>query len=294
MGAPQAPIFVDMSDYSRIEKALAYLSAHVDEQPDLDRVAAEIGLSAFHFQRLFTRWVGVSPKKFLQYLSLGRAKECLAQAGSVLDAAYAAGLSGPGRLHDLFVAHEALTPGEYKSRGAGLEIVYGWAKSPFGDALVMASARGLCGLAFAAADAAARAEALADMKGRWPAARYRADDVAVAKLAAHLFDGKGHGPLRLVLYGSSWQIKVWEALLAIPSGQLVSYDDIASVIGAKRASRAVGTAVGANPISWLVPCHRVIRKSGAISHYHWGRPRKLAMIGWEAAHADLAADARPG
>jgi AraC family transcriptional regulator, regulatory protein of adaptative response / methylated-DNA-[protein]-cysteine methyltransferase len=283
-----------MSDYSRIEKALAYLSAHVDEQPDLDRVAAEIGLSPFHFQRLFTRWVGVSPKKFLQYLSLGRAKECLAQAGSVLDAAYAAGLSGPGRLHDLFVAHEALTPGEYKTRGAGLEIVYGWAGSPFGDALVMASARGVCGLAFASGDAAARAEALADMQGRWPAARYREDDAAVGKLAAHLFDGKGSGKLRLVLYGSSWQIKVWEALLAIPPGQLVSYDDIAAVIGAKRASRAVGTAVGANPISWLVPCHRVIRKSGAISHYHWGRPRKLAMIGWEAAHAELAGEARPG
>ena len=283
-----------MSDYSRIEKALGYLEANVEEQPDLDRVAAEIGLSAFHFQRLFTRWVGVSPKKFLQYLSLGRAKECLAQAGSVLDAAYAAGLSGPGRLHDLFVAHEALTPGEYKTRGAGLEIAYGWACSPFGDALVMASARGVCGLAFAASDAAARAEALADMQGRWPAARYREDAAAVATIAAHLFDGKGRGPLRLVLYGSSWQIKVWEALLAIPPGQLVSYDDIAAVIGAKRASRAVGTAVGANPISWLVPCHRVIRKSGAISHYHWGRPRKLAMIGWEAAHAELASTARPG
>jgi len=283
-----------MNDYSRIEKALGYLSAHIDEQPDLDRVAAEIGLSPFHFQRLFVRWVGVSPKKFLQYLSLGRAKECLAQAGSVLEAAYAAGLSGPGRLHDLFVAHEALTPGEYKSRGAGLEIVYGWARSPFGDALVMASARGVCGLAFAAADTAARAETLADMQGRWPAARYREDAAAVATIAAHLFDAKGSGKLRLVLYGSSWQIKVWEALLAIPPGQLVSYDDIAAIVGAKRASRAVGTAVGANPISWLVPCHRVIRKSGAISHYHWGRPRKLAMIGWEAAHAELAGEARPG
>ncbi|MCA3262545.1 MAG: methylated-DNA--[protein]-cysteine S-methyltransferase [Telmatospirillum sp.] len=283
-----------MSDYSRIEKALAYLAANVDEQPDLDRVAAEIGLSPFHFQRLFTRWVGVSPKKFLQYLSLGRAKECLAQAGSVLDASFAAGLSGPGRLHDLFVAHEAVTPGEYKARGAGLEIFWGWAQSPFGEALVLATARGLCGLAFSSDDPAAKAATLADMQGRWPAATYREDRAAVAKIAGHLFAEKRDEALKLVLYGSPWQIKVWEALLAIPPGQLVSYDDIASLIGAKRASRAVGTAVGANPISWLVPCHRVIRKSGVISHYHWGRPRKLAMIGWEAAQADMAAHAAPG
>lgn len=283
-----------MSDYARIEKALAYLAANVDEQPDLDRVAAEIGLSPFHFQRLFTRWVGVSPKKFLQYLSLGRAKECLAQAGSVLDASFAAGLSGPGRLHDLFVAHEAVTPGEYKARGTGLEIFWGWAQSPFGEALVLATARGLCGLAFSSDDPAAKAATFADMQGRWPAATYREDAQAVAKIAGHLFAEKRDESLKLVLYGSPWQIKVWEALLAIPPGQLVSYDDIAALIGAKRASRAVGTAVGANPISWLVPCHRVIRKSGAISHYHWGRPRKLAMIGWEAAQADMAGQAAPG
>jgi len=283
-----------MSDYSRIEKALGYLAANVDEQPDLDRVAAEIGLSPFHFQRLFTRWVGVSPKKFLQYLSLGRAKECLAQAGSVLDASFAAGLSGPGRLHDLFVAHEAVTPGEYKARGAGLEIFWGWAQSPFGEALVLATARGLCGLAFSSDDPAAKAATFADMHARWPAATYREDRAAVAKIAGHLFAEKRDEALKLVLYGSPWQIKVWEALLAIPPGQLVSYDDIAALIGAKRASRAVGTAVGANPISWLVPCHRVIRKSGAISHYHWGRPRKLAMIGWEAAQADMAGQAAPG
>ncbi|MCZ8309621.1 MAG: methylated-DNA--[protein]-cysteine S-methyltransferase [Magnetospirillum sp.] len=283
-----------MSDYARIEKALGYLAANVDEQPDLDRVAAEIGLSPFHFQRLFTRWVGVSPKKFLQYLSLGRAKECLAQAGSVLDASFAAGLSGPGRLHDLFVAHEAVTPGEYKARGAGLEIFWGWAQSPFGEALVLATARGLCGLAFSSDEPAAKAATFADMQARWPAATYREDRAAVAKIAGHLFAEKRDDALKLVLYGSPWQIKVWEALLAIPPGQLVSYDDIASLIGAKRASRAVGTAVGANPISWLVPCHRVIRKSGAISHYHWGRPRKLAMIGWEAAQAELASASAPG
>jgi AraC family transcriptional regulator of adaptative response/methylated-DNA-[protein]-cysteine methyltransferase len=287
-----------MNDYDRIAKALAYLEGSIDDQPDLDRVAAEIGLSPFHFQRLFTRWVGVSPKKFLQYLSLDRAKKCLAGAGSVLDASLEAGLSGPGRLHDLFVAHEAVTPGEFKRRGEGLEIAWGWAQSPFGDALVMTTARGICGLAFAMPGDDGRAEALADMKARWPGADYREDARAVGKLAARLFDParKPGDDLKLVLYGSPWQIKVWEALLAIPPGQLVAYDDIAARIGSPSASRAVGSAVGANPISWLVPCHRVIRKTGVISHYHWGRPRKLAMIGWEAAQAEagMAAGAAHG
>ncbi len=279
-----------MNDYERIEKALAFLAENVEDQPDLDRAAAELGLSPFHFQRLFTRWVGVSPKKFLQYLSLDRAKKCLAGAGSVLDASLEAGLSGPGRLHDLFVAYEAVTPGEFKRRGEGLDIAWGWALSPFGEALVMTTARGICGLAFAMPGDDGKEAALEDMKMRWPGAKYREDTRAVGKLAARLFDParKPGDDLKIVLYGSPWQIKVWEALLSIPPGQLVAYDDIALRIGSPSASRAVGTAVGANPISWLVPCHRVIRKSGAISHYHWGRPRKLAMIGWEAAHAENA------
>jgi AraC family transcriptional regulator of adaptative response/methylated-DNA-[protein]-cysteine methyltransferase len=274
------------SDYDRIEQALAYISDNVDLQPDLDAVAAEIGLSPFHFQRLFTRWVGVSPKKFLQYLTLTRAKTCLAQAGSVLDAAHEAGLSGPGRLHDLFVTHEAVTPGEFKQRGAGLTISYGWADSPFGDCLIFTTPRGICGLAFAAEGG--RKACFADMAARWPLAKFVEDEKAVARLGRAIFarDKGQREKLKLVLYGSPFQVNVWEALLRIPPGALVAYEHVAAAIGkGARASRAVGTAVGDNPISFLIPCHRVIRKSGIISHYHWGRPRKLALIGWEGVEA---------
>ncbi len=279
-----------MNDYARIEKALAYLEASLDDRPDLDAIAAKIGLSPFHFQRLFTRWVGVSPKKFQEYLGLDRAKACLAQAGSVLDASLEAGLSGPGRLHDLFVAHEAVTPGEFKRGGEGLDIAWGWADSPFGPVLAMTSPRGICGLAFAVGEGPqAKQAAFEDMRRRFPKARLREDAPAVKELAARIFDPQApKGELKLLLHGSPFQVQVWRALLAIPPGALVAYDDIAAKIGKPSASRAVGSAVGANPISFLVPCHRVIRKSGAISHYHWGRPRKLAMIGWEAARADGA------
>jgi AraC family transcriptional regulator of adaptative response/methylated-DNA-[protein]-cysteine methyltransferase len=274
------------SDYARIEKALTYIADRVDEQPELDEVAAEIGLSPFHFQRLFTRWVGVSPKKFLQYLTLARAKICLTESASVLDAAHEAGLSGPSRLHDLFLAHEAVTPGEFKQRGEGLMISYGWAESPFGDCLILTTPRGICGLAFAGEGG--RSAALADMRARWPRARFVEDDAAIARLGEAIFVPRGGDgeKLKLVLYGSPFQIKVWEALLRIPQGALVSYDGLADAIGASGAARAVGSAVGDNPISFLIPCHRVIRKSGAISHYHWGRPRKMAMIGWEAAQRE--------
>lgn len=274
------------SDYARIEQALVYIAGRVAEQPELDVVAREVGLSPFHFQKLFTRWVGVSPKKFLQYLTLERAKTCLTASASVLDAAYDSGLSGPGRLHDLFVAHEAVTPGEFKRRGAELTIAYGWADSPFGDALIMTTPRGICGLAFVAQDG--REACFADMTGRWPLARFVESPAEVRRLARDVFadDPAARGRLKLVLYGTPWQIKVWEALLRIPLGALVSYEGLAEQVASLRASRAVGTAVGANPISYLVPCHRVIRKTGAISNYHWGRARKLALIGWEAAAAE--------
>ena len=273
------------SDYARIEKALTYIADRVDEQPELDDVAATVGLSAFHFQRLFTRWVGVSPKKFLQYLTLERAKACLDDSASVLDAAHEAGLSGPSRLHDLFLSHEAVTPGEFKQRGEGLTISYGWAESPFGDCLIMTTPRGICGMAFAGEDG--RTDCLADMGARWPRAHFVEDESTIARLGKAIFAPRHDGEaLKLVLYGSPFQIKVWEALLRIPQGALVSYDGLAASIGAMGAARAVGSAVGDNPISFLIPCHRVIRKSGAISHYHWGRPRKLAMIGWEAAQRD--------
>jgi AraC family transcriptional regulator of adaptative response/methylated-DNA-[protein]-cysteine methyltransferase len=273
-------------DYTRIARALNFIADRVDDQPELEAIAGEVGLSPFHLQRVFTRWAGVSPKKFLQYLSLDRAKAALAEGAGVLEAAYAGGLSGPGRLHDLFIAHEAVTPGEFKQRGHGLTITYGWADSPFGDCLVLTTPRGICGLAFA--EPGARKACFDDMTARWPHARFVEDAAAVRKLAPSIFaaDGPARDRLRLVLHGTPWQIKVWEALLRIPPGALVSYEDIAHAIGRAGASRAVGTAVGANPISYLIPCHRVIRKSGAISHYHWGRPRKVALIGWEAARAD--------
>lgn len=281
------------SDYARIEKALTYIADRVEEQPDLDAVAEAVGLSPFHFQRLFTRWVGVSPKKFLQYLTLDRAKSCLADSASVLDAAHEAGLSGPGRLHDLFVTHEAVTPGEFKQRGLGLNIAYGWAESPFGECLILTTPRGICGLGFVGEGG--REACFDDMRARWPLATFVEDEAQIARLGRAIFARRGQGePLRLVLYGSSFQIKVWEALLRIPPGMLVSYDALAARIGALRAHRAVGSAVGDNPISYLIPCHRVIRKSGAISHYHWGRPRKLALIGWEAAMTESRPEALTG
>jgi AraC family transcriptional regulator of adaptative response/methylated-DNA-[protein]-cysteine methyltransferase len=283
------------SDYARIAKALAFIAEQAGEQPELDAIAGAAGLSPFHFQRLFTRWVGISPKKFLQFLTLEHAKACLADSASLLDAAYASGLSAPSRLHDLFVAHEAVTPGEFKRRGEGLEIAHGWGRSPFGDVLIMTTARGICGLAFELEGG--RAATLADMTARWPRARHVEDEARVARLARRIFEPAGGEPLGLVLYGSPFQIKVWEALLRIPSGALVSYDAVATaVFGSARGSRAVGSAVGDNPISYLIPCHRVIRKSGVISHYHWGRPRKLALIGWEAARRDgeTAAARSPG
>jgi len=274
--------------YDRLERALAIIAERQGDQPGLDAIAAEVGISPFHFQRLFTRWVGVSPKKFLRYLTLGYAKERLAESASVLDAAYESGLSGPGRLHDLFVTLEATTPGEFKRRGAGLVIRSGFAPSPFGDCLVMTTDRGLCGLAFAAESG--RAGVLADMTGRWPAATFvEAPDEAQAT-AARVFAPAEPGapPLPLHLCGTNFQIRVWEALLRIPPGALVTYGDLARLAGEPTAARAVGAAVGRNPVSVVVPCHRAILGNGYIRNYAWGRPRKLALIGWEAARREAA------
>jgi AraC family transcriptional regulator of adaptative response/methylated-DNA-[protein]-cysteine methyltransferase len=273
------------SDYARIEKALAFLVDNAQSQPDLDTLAAACGLSSFHLQRVFTRWVGVSPKRFLRHLTLDHAKACLLRSQSLLDAAYASGLSGPSRLHDLFVAHEAVTPGEFKRRGAGLEIAHGWAASPFGDALVLTTARGICGLAFELP--AGRTATLDDMTRRWPLARFVPDTRRVAEIGRRIFAPQPGDQLTLVLHGSPFQIKVWEALLRIPPGALASYGRVAEgAFGSARAVRAVGAAVGDNPISYLIPCHRVVRSTGALNDYHWGRARKLALIGWEAAKAD--------
>lgn len=279
------------SDYARIERALAFIAANVADQPDLDQVAGELGLSPHHFQRLFTRWVGVSPKKFLQYLTLERAKTVLEESASVLDAAHEAGLSGPSRLHDLFLSHEAVTPGEWKRRGEGLTIAYGFADSPFGEALIFTTPRGICALGFVGDGG--REACLADLAGRWRQARLVEDGAAVGRLGEAIFRAPGSQgeKLHLVLYGSPFQIKVWEALLQVPAGALVAYEDLARQVSTPKGSRAVGSAVGDNPISYLIPCHRVIRKTGQISHYHWGRARKMALIGWEAAMAELPAAA---
>lgn len=275
------------SDYRRIADALGFVVDRFEDQPSLDDIAGHVGLSSFHFQRLFTRWVGLSPKKFLQALSLEEAKRRLEEHGSVLDAAFDAGLSGPGRLHDLFVAHEALTPGEYKALGKGLEIRYGFHEGPFGQTLVMQAERGLCGLAFV--DDRGHDGCFDDMASRFRDATLVQDAEATAPTMARLFvrpdepvseDQKT--PLRLLLKGTEFQIKVWQALLSIPPGTLTTYGAVANAMGMEgAAARAVGTAVGANPISWLIPCHRVIRNSGMLGGYRWGLPRKLAMMGWE-------------
>ncbi len=272
-------------DYGHVEAAITYMSENWRAQPDLREVADHIGLSPYHFQRLFTRWAGLSPKAFVQALTLSHARTMLRNSASVLDAAYDSGLSGPGRLHDLFVTHEAMTPGDYKAGGRGLTIAYGFHDSPFGRALLMTTERGLCGVAFCGPRRQEEDGALADMTRRWPRAYYRANEAATAPFAAACFDPsrwRADQPLKLVLIGSAFDVSVWNTLLRIPMGQAVTYGDIALHLDRPGAARAVGSAVGRNPISFVVPCHRVLRKSGALGGYHWGIARKQAIIGWEA------------
>ena len=271
--------------YSRIEAALAAIAENQADQPGLEEMAAAAGMSPHHFQRTFRRWVGISPTRFLQYLTLDRAKACLAGNASVMEASWEAGLSGPGRLHDLFVTHEAVTPGDYKRRGAGLAIRYGFHDSPFGRCLLMATDRGVCGLAFAA-EGEERA-GFENMARRWPAAAFAEAPGETAALAGRIFQPEaGAPPLPLSLHGTNFQIRVWDALLRIPSGALTTYGDIAAAVGAPRAARAVGAAIGRNPVSWLVPCHRVILANGYLHNYEWGLARKAALIGWEAARSE--------
>lgn len=277
--------------YDRMEDALAYIAAHWMEQPSLGEIASAVGMSEFHFQRVFTRWVGISPKKFLGKITIEQAKRQLEHASSVLDATFEAGLSGPARLHDLFVTYEAMSPGEYKKFADGLTITWGWSVSPFGRVLIMTTDRGICGLAFA--DFGGEGAALEDMQARWPKAHFVRDDTLIVDIAGRIFHdqadlgGGKDASLRFLLKGTKFQIKVWEALMALPEGALVTYGDLARRIGCdQRAARAVGTAVGANPISWLIPCHRVIRTTGALGGYRWGLPRKIAMLGVEACKAD--------
>jgi AraC family transcriptional regulator, regulatory protein of adaptative response / methylated-DNA-[protein]-cysteine methyltransferase len=268
------------SDYAVVEKAIAFLESHFAEQPELADVAAHVHLSEAHFQRTFRRWAGISPKRFLQFLTAEHARRLLADSATVLDASYAVGLSGGSRLHDLMINVHAATPGEIKSGGAGIEIAHGVHESPFGAAFVATTGRGLCALAFVAPDDAGRS--LRELRKRWPGAVLRADQEATRE-AARLAFGGGTNAVTLFLKGTNFQIRVWEALLRIPSGRAVTYEDIARQIGAPTAMRAVGAAVGQNPVAYLIPCHRVLRKSGAFGDYHWGATRKKAILAWESS-----------
>ncbi|MBI1328959.1 MAG: methylated-DNA--[protein]-cysteine S-methyltransferase [Alphaproteobacteria bacterium] len=276
------------SDYRRVGRAIRFLAEHYIDQPSLDDAAGVAGLSPFHFQRVFSRYVGVSPKSFVGHLTLGHAKRGLQAGASVLDAALDAGLSGPSRLHDLCLKIEAMTPGDYARGGEGLAIDFGFHDCPFGIALLMATDKGVCGLAFG--DEGEEQEMLDDMMARWPRAQFHEEARRTAMLVKQIFAATpDSAPVGLHLLGTPWQIKVWQALLAIPQGKVTTYRTIAEKIDAAKASRAVGTAVGRNPISWLIPCHRVLGSDGALHGYHWGLPRKRAMLAVEAARMERAA-----
>lgn len=280
-------------DFARVEKAMRFLAAHFRDQPRLDEIAGAAGLSPHHFQRLFTRWAGISPNRFLRYLTVEYAKQRLAQSDSVLDASLDSGLSGPGRLHDLFVAFEAVTPGEYKAMGEGLVIRHGVHDGPFGKFMLAVTDRGICALEFIGPSG--EEAALSDLQAKWPGARLRRDREETGALSGALFAPPGAGggpPVKLWFKGTNFQVRVWQALLRIPPGALTTYGAVARSIGAPTSARAVGNAVGANPIGYVIPCHRVIRETAfADTNYRWGAPRKLAMIGWEAGQADAMAGA---
>jgi AraC family transcriptional regulator of adaptative response/methylated-DNA-[protein]-cysteine methyltransferase len=277
------PLETAATDYDVVRRAVQFISEHWRQQPDIEAIAHAVGTTSTELHHLFRRWSGLTPKAFLQAITLDRARTLLRDSASVLDAAYAVGLSGPGRLHDLFVTHEAMSPGEWKTGGEGLTLHYGFHPSPFGTALIVAAARGLAGMGFA--DRGEEKAALADMQRRWPKARLVEDMTRTAPLIRRIFDPalwRADQPLRVVLIGADWQVRVWETLLRIPMGQATTYSDIARNLRSPNASRAVGAAVGKNPISFVVPCHRVLGKSGKLTGYHWGVTRKCAMLGWEA------------
>jgi AraC family transcriptional regulator of adaptative response/methylated-DNA-[protein]-cysteine methyltransferase len=279
----QNDITPEGSDYDVVRRAIEKISLDYRDQPSLEALAADVGETPTGLQKLFTRWAGLSPKAFLQAVPLDHARKLLDSGMPLLETSFELGMSGPGRLHDLFVTHEAMSPGDYKTRGAGLTIRYGYHISPFGIALIMVTDRGLAGLAFN--DPGGERAAFADMSGRWPNATYVEDMSATQPYAARIFDPtlwRADQPLRVVMIGTDYQLRVWEALLRIPMGKACTYSSIAERIGAPNASRAVGAAVGANPMSFVVPCHRALGKSGALTGYHWGLTRKRAILGWEA------------
>jgi AraC family transcriptional regulator, regulatory protein of adaptative response / methylated-DNA-[protein]-cysteine methyltransferase len=285
------------SDYSRVEHAIRFLDEYRERRPSLADVAAEVGLSEFHFQRIFTRWAGISPKRFLQFQTLAHARALLRDSHSVLDATYDAGLSGPARLHDLLVTIDAVTPGEVRRLGAGLTIEYGIHPTAFGDALLALTERGVCALFFVDAGAGGRAGAMRQLEAQWPGALLRANPEATEPVVRRIFARSESpenrvadpttlrvgAPLPLLVRGTNFQVKVWEALLRVPEGAVIAYEALAGAVGAPGATRAVASAVARNPVAYLIPCHRVIRKTGAFGEYRWGSARKRAMLGWEAA-----------
>ena len=273
-----------VADYARVRDAIAFISEARTRQPSAEAIAAAVGLSPVQLSRLFQRFAGITPKQFLAAITLDAAKRLLDERASLLDAAYEVGLSGPGRLHDLFVTHEAMAPGAWKARGAGLTMRWGFHPSPFGVAVLVTTDHGLAGLAFA--DPGEEQAALADLTERWPAASVIEDAAATAPYARRVFETaewSAERPLRVVLIGTDFEIRVWESLLTVPLGRATTYAALAERLGNRRASRAVGGAVGRNPLSFVVPCHRVIGTSGALTGYHWGLARKRAILGWEAA-----------
>ena len=278
-----------LRDYDSVRRAIAFISEHWRSQPTIEAMADAAGVTPDELHHLFRRWASLTPKAFMQALTLDHAKNLLRDSASVLDAALDSGLSGPGRLHDLFVTHEAMSPGEWKNGGTGLILRYGFHPSPFGTAIVIATNRGLAGLAFA--DPGEEQIAFADMKSRWPNATYVEDGDSTAALAQRIFDTRlwrQDQPLRVILIGTDFEVRVWETLLKIPMGKAVCYSDIACKINSPKASRAVGAAVGKNPVSFVVPCHRALGKDGKLTGYHWGITRKQAMLGWEAGQVSAA------
>jgi AraC family transcriptional regulator of adaptative response/methylated-DNA-[protein]-cysteine methyltransferase len=283
------PLSGAADDYAVVRRAIAFISEQWRSQPEIDAIAAAVGTTTADLHHVFRRWAGLTPKAFLQAITLDNARRLLRSSASVLDAAYEVGLSGPGRLHDLFVTHEAMSPGEWKSGGEGLSVAYGFHPSTFGSALVMTTERGLAGLAFA--DPGEEEAALDDMRGRWPKARYGEDKERTGAIARRIFDPtlwRPERPLRVVLIGTDFEVRVWETLLGIPMGRATTYSDVAAKLGRPKAARAVGAAVGKNPVSFVVPCHRVMGKSGDLTGYHWGITRKRAMLGWEAGRVEAA------
>jgi len=281
-------------DYRRVEQAIRFLEDNFHSRPSLDDIASGVCLSKYHFHRLFRRWAGISPIRYLQFLTLEYAKQKLLESKSLLDATYDAGLSGPGRLHDLFITFEAITPGEFKRLGAGLTIEYGFHPTPFGECLLAITARGICHLGFI--DDIGRPWALNQLQQNWPRAQFHENANATASIMKQIFSQDTTAstqPFHLLLNGTNFQVSVWKALLSIPRGNFVSYKDIAAYIGRPKAARAVGKALAANPIAYLIPCHRVIAESGKINQYRWGTTRKQAILGWEAAKTDSISPLHP-